>query len=123
MTGQPTESPGTVNGDLEVKGTTWRSTVIAYIALVCFTLVFFHEATFSGKSINNFDSAAIYVPLHVENARLRAEGEIPLWNSHALLGLPTHAENELSGVYPPSLVTEVLARGAGSALAVVAGCL
>jgi len=104
MPGQPTDSPETVAGDLEATATSWRSTVIAYIVLVCLTLVFFHEATFSGKSVNNFDSAAIYVPLHVENARLRAEGEIPLWNSHALLGLPTHAENELSGVYPPSLV-------------------
>ena len=106
MPGQPTDSPETVAGDPEA--TSWRATVIAYIALVCLTLVFFHEATFSGKSINNFDSAAIYVPLHVENARLRAGGEIPLWNSHALLGLPTHAENELSGVYPPSLVFNLI---------------
>lgn len=81
-----------------------RATLAAWLFLALVTCVFFREPIFEGKVFYVGDHAAIYVPMHSNNARLRAQGEIPLWNRHGVLGYPSQAENELSGVYPPSLI-------------------
>ena len=81
-----------------------RQTIIAIAFLLIVTLAHFREPLMGKGVFYLCDLGGTYLPMHVENARLRAAGEIPLWNKHGLLGYPTQAETETSGVYPPTLI-------------------
>ncbi len=80
------------------------STAIAILFLVLVTVIFFREPLLGRKNFFIFDHATYYVPVHVANAQQRADGEIPLWNRYGFLGYPIQAENQLSGVYLPALI-------------------
>ncbi len=81
-----------------------RQTLPAFAFVLLITFIHF-RAPLLGKGVfYRVDLAGTYLPMFVENSRLRAGGEIPLWNSHGFLGYPTQAETEVSGVYPPGLI-------------------
>ena len=76
-------------------------------ASCCSLFFFFSEPILDNRSFYVWDLSEAYLPVQVDNARLRAAGEIPLWNRHVTLGYPINAETECSGIYPPALLFNV----------------
>ena len=72
--------------------------------LLLTTAVLYRAPLWERAEFESWDQARVYVPLQVSNARQRAEGEIPLWFQHGFLGYPMQGETECSGVYPPTLI-------------------
>ena len=72
--------------------------------LVVMLLAFFWQALLLGRSFYVYDLSMAYLPVQLENARLRAQGQFPLWNRYLFCGYPINAESESGGLYPPALV-------------------
>lgn len=85
-----------------------KHTLAAFAFVMLVTLVHFREPLLGKGVFWRVDIAGTYLPLFVENSRIRATGEIPLWNSHGFLGYPTQAETEVSGVYPPGIIFDLV---------------
>ena len=67
-------------------------------------LAFFWQPLLLGRAFYVYDLSMAYLPVQLENARLRAQGQFPLWNRYLFCGYPINAESESGGLYPPALV-------------------
>lgn len=84
-------------------GSQKRPFALASVVLTLMLLAFFWQPLLLGRAFYVFDLSMAYLPVQLENARLRAQGEFPLWNRHMYCGYPINAESEAGGLYPPAL--------------------
>ena len=93
--------------DLERTGESRHSAGVRWLGPIVFValiLGFFYQPLIRGRAFYVYDLSMAYLPVQVENARLRAAGEFPLWNQYLFMGYPINAEAESGGLYPPALV-------------------
>ena len=76
------------------------------IFLLAFTGLFFWRPILLGEVFHVQDLWLNY-PIRVSDARLRAEGVIPLWNPYVECGFPINAESEKGPLYLPSLIFDL----------------
>ncbi|UCG31611.1 MAG: hypothetical protein JSU68_08075, partial [Phycisphaerales bacterium] len=81
-----------------------RGSILGIVVLAAILLAFFWQPLLLGRAFYVYDLSMAYLPVQVENARLRAEGEFPLWNRYLFCGYPINAESESGGLYPPALI-------------------